>query len=365
MIADYTNTTIIPVMATPEQMRESVGSLVNGSWTGYLEQIWDGNVDTVTSYYQFTEQRSTNFAYSYPVYSLRTIYVAKQLSRQLSDYIWHTFDPYSTCLWIMLLVFFILQSCYGTFVQYFEKKTELTTHFSPLGKFWQYCRMHILQGDDKIPFISDAGHLAFITYALFQVTFFTNLYQPLLLSALFKDGTQGPFTSVDQVNHLVKTGEYTVVTFKRQYETFWFYNSLKVSSDSYYVNLRDALRHNPLVIKDTLDEVLGLVKQGRYIYITQEDASGLFEIKQICGLSIFSEGLPCQSGYYLFLHNNSMIKTWNHAIIMNDAFIRRTYYKYFEANFALVPPPICPADDKYQSEVERPLGKERMVITTN
>lgn len=63
------------------------------------------------------------------------------------------------------------------------------------------------------------------------------------------------------------------------------------------------------------------------------------------------------SGYYLFRPNSSLVKIWNDAIIMNDAFIRRTYYKYFEANYALVHPVICPSKDQYQSEAERPLGK--------
>lgn len=71
MIANYTNITIIPVIATQAQMNESTGSFINGSWSGFLKEIMNENVDTVTSYYQFTQQRAESFVYSYPVYNVK------------------------------------------------------------------------------------------------------------------------------------------------------------------------------------------------------------------------------------------------------------------------------------------------------
>ena len=73
MIAEYTNVTIIPVIATQDIVDEGTGGYVNGSWTGFLKEIINGNVDTATEYYQFTRQRSTNFTYSYPVYNVNNL----------------------------------------------------------------------------------------------------------------------------------------------------------------------------------------------------------------------------------------------------------------------------------------------------
>lgn len=66
----YTNTTIVPIVATVNQTNFGVGSNTNGSWNGYLGEIQKGDIDTVTSYYQFTSERSEDFIYSYPVYNV-------------------------------------------------------------------------------------------------------------------------------------------------------------------------------------------------------------------------------------------------------------------------------------------------------
>ena len=150
------------------------------------------------------------------------IYVARNLERQLSEYVWSTFDLYSTSVWIILLVSLIAQSFYGTFIQYVEKKMNYIDDFHPLGKLWQYCRLHVIQGDDQVPFVSNSGNLAFIVFALLQVTLFTNLYQTLLLSVLFRETTVNPFISVDQTMELIRSGEYTIVTYRTFYERFWY-----------------------------------------------------------------------------------------------------------------------------------------------
>lgn len=203
------------------------------------------------------------------------------------------------------------------------------------------------------------------------MTLFTSLYQTLLLSALLQEKELMPFTSAHEVASLVGKGDYKIVTYTVQYKTFWFYNDLKTSEHVIYSELRDSLRSNPLIIKDTLEEALGLLNHGRYIYITQEDGLGSMEIKQLCHMVVFKKGivltefispknkivdLPEKSGHYLFLPGNPLIKRWNEAIIMNGDFIRRTYYKYFQANFELVPFPRCSSLTKYSSEAERPLG---------
>ena len=77
---------------------------------------------------------------------------------------------------------------------------------------------------------------------------------------------------------------------KNLIHNFRFYDNLRLSTESYYVNLRDAVKSNPIIIKDNFDEVLDMIKNGKYIFITQEDTADALKIQQTCGLSVFSEG---------------------------------------------------------------------------
>uniref|UniRef100_A0A7E4VNW6 Ionotropic receptor n=1 Tax=Panagrellus redivivus TaxID=6233 RepID=A0A7E4VNW6_PANRE len=176
----------------------------------------------------------------------------------------------------------------------------------------------------------------------------------MLLSSILSPIDTSPFQTTDQMIALLANKKFKMVTFTMQYETLWFFDVLQTSNETFYKNIRDALADNPIVIKDTLEEALELVSQGRYILMTQEDFEGILNIQRTCDLIKFTQGLPTQSAYYIFPRNSSILRLWNRAIVMNYPFIRHTYERYFGANVKLVIPPICP-NERFVSDALQPI----------
>uniref|UniRef100_A0A914PDK2 Uncharacterized protein n=1 Tax=Panagrolaimus davidi TaxID=227884 RepID=A0A914PDK2_9BILA len=118
-----------------------------------------------------------------------------------------------------------------------------------------------------------------------------------------------------------------------------------------------AVKDNPVVVKNTTEEAIDLMKNGNYIFISQEDEYAIFELTKYCNIIKITEGMPEKTGSYLFHPNNPLIHEINRAITLNGAFIRRTYYKYFTSGFVFDKPIRCPAMKEYLSEALRPIGK--------
>uniref|UniRef100_A0A914CEE3 Uncharacterized protein n=1 Tax=Acrobeloides nanus TaxID=290746 RepID=A0A914CEE3_9BILA len=89
---------------------------------------------------------------------------------------------------------------------------------------------------------------------------------------------------------LIARGEYTMVTHKMAYQSNWYYSELANSNVTHFKQLREALKENPIIIKDTLNEALELVQEGSYIYASQQDSSTIQLLTNSCGLYYYSEG---------------------------------------------------------------------------
>uniref|UniRef100_A0AC34RKY1 Uncharacterized protein n=1 Tax=Panagrolaimus sp. JU765 TaxID=591449 RepID=A0AC34RKY1_9BILA len=221
MLAEYANITIDPVLAFDNHTTNGVGSFINGTWNGYLGELWNGNVDTITSFYQLTTKRAEFFTYSYPVYDVSIIYVARLRRRIFSDVIWNVFSSYDESLWIVLLIAFLLQVLVGTIIRRVEWKLEMIPKFDSQEKLWQYARLIVDQGDDRIPFETSSGNFAFVFYALFEIALFAGLYQGPMVTAAFQETNPSPIKSPLHFIKLIETKEYSIVTFDMQYKTFW------------------------------------------------------------------------------------------------------------------------------------------------
>ena len=115
----------------------------------------------------------------------------------------------------------LVQAAYGTLIQKVEQKLKLTKEFYKFEHLWLYLRLLLLQGEDRIPFITQSGHLAFLIYTLLLVTLFTNLYQGSLLSALLQETNLRPFKTWDDMIRMVEKKEFQFVANKLQYQATW------------------------------------------------------------------------------------------------------------------------------------------------
>uniref|UniRef100_A0A914QA02 Ionotropic glutamate receptor L-glutamate and glycine-binding domain-containing protein n=1 Tax=Panagrolaimus davidi TaxID=227884 RepID=A0A914QA02_9BILA len=71
MIANYIDAEIIPVITTSEIYNDGYGTKINGTWKGFLGAVYDQEVDAVSTFYQYTDQRAEDFTFSFPVYNAR------------------------------------------------------------------------------------------------------------------------------------------------------------------------------------------------------------------------------------------------------------------------------------------------------
>uniref|UniRef100_A0A183BVR5 Lig_chan-Glu_bd domain-containing protein n=1 Tax=Globodera pallida TaxID=36090 RepID=A0A183BVR5_GLOPA len=154
------------------------------------------------------------------------------------------------------------------------------------------------------------------TYSPLEATLFTQLYTAVLLSALIRGQNPNPWDSYKEMVHLVRDGTYSLVMDKHHlhkdnsfYETLSYYTNL-----SQLRNLADAIKSNPIIVVENDD----------------------------------NNQIPT---FFLFSRHSKLLREWNRAIQNNQAFIRRTYEKYFFNSFNTGNVPRCKrtaADDKLE-----------------
>lgn len=68
---------------------------------------------------------------------------------------------------------------------------------------------------------------------------------------------------------------------------------------------------------------------GKYIYPIQQDSLAMQLSKERCNYVYVSDGMPQVSSFFVFKKNFSGIEEFNRQIILNQAFVQRTFNKYF------------------------------------
>uniref|UniRef100_A0AC34F6Z8 Solute-binding protein family 3/N-terminal domain-containing protein n=1 Tax=Panagrolaimus sp. ES5 TaxID=591445 RepID=A0AC34F6Z8_9BILA len=357
MIADYLDIIIEPVVGQSKDYGGGVGNLINGTWHGLLGAVYNDSVDVVASAYQYTRDRYQDFAFSYPMFNVKVVYITRTKQRTVESYLWNMFEPYQTATWIAFFASLIIQMIWGTIIRKFEFQMGLIKEFGIFEKFSQYCRVQINQGNESKPYSSNTGLIAFGVFALLQATMFSYLYQASLLASLLQPADLAPFKTAEEMVKLVRSGRFKLLATRDNYKSSWYFTDLQKSNEEHFRTLREAITHNPIELTDSIASALNLISTGSYIYPAQQDAYSLILMRQKCNLYVFSKDLPEKSAYYLFNKNSTIRNRWNYGILMNQGFIRRTFKKYFEENFLLGEVAQCPKTKDDIPESKKPLGK--------
>uniref|UniRef100_A0A914QEA7 Uncharacterized protein n=1 Tax=Panagrolaimus davidi TaxID=227884 RepID=A0A914QEA7_9BILA len=184
---------------------------------------------------------------------------------------------------------------------------------------------------------------------------FSYLYQASLLASLLQPADLAPFKTAEEMVKLVRNGRFKLLATRDNYKSSWYFTDLQKSNDKHFRTLREAITHNPIELTDSIASALNLISTGSYVYPAQQDAASIILMRKKCNLYVFSKNLPEKSAYYLFNKNSTLRKRWNYGILMNQAFIRRTFQKYFESNFLLGDVAQCPKTKDDIPESKKPL----------
>uniref|UniRef100_A0AC35GIW2 Uncharacterized protein n=1 Tax=Panagrolaimus sp. PS1159 TaxID=55785 RepID=A0AC35GIW2_9BILA len=303
---------IVPVVTTAPDGYVDWGTYVNNSWEGTLGYLANDSADVICLLYQFTQLRGRSFSYSYSVYNVKPIYVAKRLKPNFSNSIWNAFSAFSFWIWIAMIAAFVLQVFSSILISKIECKMNQRKFFDPFDVIWRYVKVHMNQREDFV-MKSFSGNLAVIIFSIAQARVMMALYQQLLLSSIIAPPNTDPFKTADDVIKLVASGEYKIIT---NYIGNWYFEDLAFSDSAHFRNLREAIANNPIVVADSVNDVLDYVELGGYIFPIQEDSLAMQMSKQRCGLVYVSNGLPEKAAYFVFQKNSTLYKIFNPAIKM-------------------------------------------------
>ncbi|KAI6200133.1 hypothetical protein M3Y96_00700700 [Aphelenchoides besseyi] len=170
------------------------------------------------------------------------------------------------------------------------------------------------------------------------------MYQNVLLSALLTPTDQRPFSDPEQLVSLVAANKYSLIT---NYHGNWYvsptemtstsdrryFEELETSNNSHFRRLREATLRNKVKIVSTVEEALDYVEKGNYIFPIQQDAA--LYADERCNLEAVPNEVTEKSSHLMFRKNSEFLGLFNHAIIMNLDFVRRTFLKYFELKFKI------------------------------
>ncbi|KAL3123132.1 hypothetical protein niasHT_005065 [Heterodera trifolii] len=344
MLADYLSLQVDPIIIQSEIGSVNWGHNENGNWTGILGILQQGMADTICTLYPFSQQKALFFNFTHPVTGVRDMYIAKPKRKSFSLVLWNAFLPYEPKLWLLLLISLTLQCGLASLVCNIEFRLNFRSSYSPLEKLWHYLRLQIHQVTEfQTPFHLQSGNLAFLFYALIQATLFTQLYTAVLLSALIRGQNPNPWDSYKEMIHLVRDGTYSFVMDKHHlnkdnsfYETLSYYNNL-----SQLRNLADAIKHNPIIVVQNVSQSLDFVEKGGFILPTKQHSLAYQLSKERCDFFYFEDDNSQSSTFFLFSRHSKFLREWNRAIQNNQAFIRRTYEKYFFNSFNTGNVPQC------------------------
>uniref|UniRef100_A0AC34FJ46 Solute-binding protein family 3/N-terminal domain-containing protein n=1 Tax=Panagrolaimus sp. ES5 TaxID=591445 RepID=A0AC34FJ46_9BILA len=213
--------------------------------------------------------------------------------------------------------------------------------YSVYNVIWRYVKVQMNQREDFV-MKSFSGNLAVIIFSLVQARVMMALYQQLLLSSIIAPPNTDPFKSADDVIQLVANGEYKIIT---NYIQNWYFEDLAYSESAHFRDLRAAIANNPIVVADSVNDVLDYVELGGYIFPIQEDSLAMQMSKQRCGLVYVSNGLPEKAAYFVFQKNSTLSKIWNPAIKMQIDYVIKIYNKYFTENNKIGNLSKCNEDD--------------------
>uniref|UniRef100_A0A1I8AXZ4 PBPe domain-containing protein n=1 Tax=Meloidogyne hapla TaxID=6305 RepID=A0A1I8AXZ4_MELHA len=324
------------------------GLPTRGNWTGILGLLEQGLADTVCTLYPYTEQKANFFNFSHPVTAVRDIYIAKPKRKSLSVALWNAFFPYEKSLWFLLLFSLLVQCGVASLVANMEYRLNLRPTYNPLEKIWQYLRLQIHQATEfQTPFFLQSGNLAFLFYALIQATLFTQLYTAVLLSSLIRGENPRPWESYNEMIRLVKANEYTLIMDKHHLEKDnSFFEMLNFTRMSHLRNLASAIETNPIRIVDNVSVALDFVERGGFILPTKQYSLAYQMSKERCDLFYFEDDHNQIPTFFIFSRQSKeLLRKWNRAIQRNQAFIRRTYDKYFFNDFNTGKIPNCIESD--------------------
>uniref|UniRef100_A0A914ECC9 Solute-binding protein family 3/N-terminal domain-containing protein n=1 Tax=Acrobeloides nanus TaxID=290746 RepID=A0A914ECC9_9BILA len=337
MLAAFLKWEIIPSVDIPS----AIGSLdygglqPDGSYSGMMGYITRNEVDTICTLTQYEiNDKDTPFELSYPVYNVNLIYLARNVPPIWQDYLLKALVPYSTVVWVVILASLIAQVIFGVFVRKVEINMKLEIDFSPFKTLWHYVAYQTNQPVDDI----------FVYYKT--------------SAALLKAPNMDPFHSSEEMFDLIASGRYTYVIDAINYYSDWYKSTWNNTDLEHIRLLNEALKSNPALITNTTEEAFAYLQQGGYIVPSQDDTYEMYITQSLCDIYRFSADTPQKSSMFIFLKNATLLKEWNRAIIMNQDFIQRTFYKYYRSGFITGGAyPNCSVDPKENlPDSMKPLG---------
>ncbi|CAB3406639.1 unnamed protein product [Caenorhabditis bovis] len=330
----------------------------NGTWTGVLGYLQNNTADTACLMYQKTEMRSRYFEFSYPVLNVQPVYVVRERKETLGSVLWNAFKPFSYQVWLVFLGSLILNFLVMLLITRCEFKLRFRDVFKPYQIAWQVVQLQLDEKSDDMQFFTVSGNIVLFIFALLQSGLMIDLYKGILLTALITSNGNDPFRNADEMIKLIASGKYHLTT---NYLGNWYFDDLEHSNQSHFVKLRAATAANPVVAAASVMEALDLVDTGKYIYPIQQDSLAMQMSKERCDYVYVNEGLPQVSAYFVFAKNSTLIREFNHQIIMQQSFIQRTFNKYFLEGFKLGDIPKCSLDDDEIAKANKPLDLESTI----
>ncbi|PIC35055.1 hypothetical protein B9Z55_014529 [Caenorhabditis nigoni] len=356
MIGDSLKWDIIPVVTPTIVGGLDWGTLKeNSTWSGVLGYLQNGTADAAALMYQKTDMRNEFFEFSYPV---QPVFVVRKKTENLGSVLWNAFKPFSMEVWLCLLASLILNLFVMIAISRVEFKLLFRERFRPFEMLWHVVQLQLDEKSDDMLFYTLGGNIVLFVFALLQSGILIEVYKGMLLTALITSNGDNPFANADEMIKLIGEKKYHLTT---NYMGNWYFDDLQHSDQAHFVKLRAATSSNPVVPAASVSAALDLVDTGKYIYPIQQDSLAMQMSKERCNYVYVSDGMPQVSSFFVFTKNFSGIEEFNQQIIMNQAFIQRTFNKYFNEGFKLGFIPKCEATEEVQSDATKPLDIESII----
>ncbi|PIC35056.1 hypothetical protein B9Z55_014529 [Caenorhabditis nigoni] len=359
MIGDSLKWDIIPVVTPTIVGGLDWGTLKeNSTWSGVLGYLQNGTADAAALMYQKTDMRNEFFEFSYPVTNVQPVFVVRKKTENLGSVLWNAFKPFSMEVWLCLLASLILNLFVMIAISRVEFKLLFRERFRPFEMLWHVVQLQLDEKSDDMLFYTLGGNIVLFVFALLQSGILIEVYKGMLLTALITSNGDNPFANADEMIKLIGEKKYHLTT---NYMGNWYFDDLQHSDQAHFVKLRAATSSNPVVPAASVSAALDLVDTGKYIYPIQQDSLAMQMSKERCNYVYVSDGMPQVSSFFVFTKNFSGIEEFNQQIIMNQAFIQRTFNKYFNEGFKLGFIPKCEATEEVQSDATKPLDIESII----
>ncbi|CAD5224480.1 unnamed protein product [Bursaphelenchus okinawaensis] len=325
-LAEYLHYEVEPFPLTLDRGTVNWGNYRNNTWDGVLGMIANNTADTVCTLYQPTISRREHFALSYPVTSVRPLYIVKRNTDDFSSGLWNAFSPYENTTWLAYLAMFFVQVIFMIFLSRVEIEIGKGDVFSPLETIWKLIRLQLYQ-PLNVGHFTVAGNWTILVFSMVQCRLFLDMYQNLLLSSLLRPVDRSPFSNADDILIQVQEKKYSFVT---NYLGHWYFEEMNMNITTGHMKLlQNITAENKVQLVRTIRQALDLVSTGRYIYPIQEDALEAIIAKDRCDLAYINEGMTERTAHFVFAKDSKVQEEFDRAILQNLDFIRRTHEKYF------------------------------------